>query len=112
MTHTPEQVEAAARAIEKLHRLSGYATYNELACAALAAAEAAGERVRSKKSGATYLVLTPVGRLQTERPLSDMARLVIYRCEQTGELWARPYSEFMDGRFEPAPPQGQQSKEE
>lgn len=77
-----------------------------------AAAEAAGERVRSKKSGATYLVLTPVGRLQTERPLSDMARLVIYRCEQTGELWARPYSEFMDGRFEPAPPQGQQSKEE
>jgi hypothetical protein len=63
-----------------------------------------GERVRHKTRGTTYRILTQGGKLQTSKPLADMAQLVIYQCEQTGELWARPYSEFMDGRFEPFPP--------
>jgi hypothetical protein len=62
-----------------------------------------GERVRHKKRGTTYRILTQRGKLQTSKPLADMVQLVIYQCEQTGELWARPYSEFMDGRFEPLP---------
>lgn len=36
--------------------------------------------------------------LQTSEPIGDMTRLVIYRATD-GTLWARPQSEFADGRF-------------
>jgi hypothetical protein len=60
---------------------------------------------RHKKRGTVY---TEVGTavLQSAAPIGDSERLMIYRGED-GQLWARPFSEFMDGRFEridvPAP---------
>lgn len=71
--------------------------------AAIAAAEGAPpvNRWRHKKRGSTY---TEVGRgqLQTDQPIHDMEPMVIYRSEHDGSLWARPVSEFEDGRFEAA----------
>lgn len=52
---------------------------------------------RHVKRGTMYQVLDEVD-LQTEKPLSDYAVLTLYRGED-GRLWARPTSEFNDGRF-------------
>ena len=38
--------------------------------------------------------------IQTEEPLEDMSRVVVYRCRETGHLWVRRHEEFFDGRFE------------
>lgn len=35
--------------------------------------------------------------------LDEGIDLMIYRSFGSGRLWARPVSEFLDGRFEPAP---------
>lgn len=51
-----------------------------------------------KKRGTTYDLLGDAF-LQTEVPLSDMNRVVVYRCRETGEYWVRRYVEFYDGRF-------------
>lgn len=62
--------------------------------------EAAGtERYRHLKRGTTYR-LVGQARVQTDAPLADMDEVTVYRCEQTGDLWARRRSEFEDGRFE------------
>lgn len=57
---------------------------------------------RHKKRGTEYRAFEHMAHLQTDTPLTDMARLVIYESE-AGALWARPPSEFDDGRFEAAP---------
>lgn len=31
---------------------------------------------------------------------SDLAKLAVYRSEETGQVWTRPWEEFHDGRFE------------
>jgi hypothetical protein len=58
----------------------------------------AGQSYRHKQRGGAYTV---VGRasLQTSRPIEDDQELVVYRGED-GRLWARPFNEFCDGRFE------------
>lgn len=56
------------------------------------------KRVRHVKRGTEYEVLG-VGAIQADAPLPDMANVVIYRGED-GQLWARAYDEFYDGRFE------------
>jgi hypothetical protein len=57
-----------------------------------------GQIYRHKQRGGAYTV---VGRacLQTSRPIEDDQELVVYRG-QDGRLWARPFGEFYDGRFE------------
>lgn len=59
------------------------------------------------KRGTTYDVLGEA-HIQTDKPLSDMDRVVVYRCHETGHLWARRYAEFIDGRFEIAAAQKEQ----
>ena len=56
-------------------------------------------RWRHKKRGTTYTVIGN-GEVQADEPLTDYEVVTIYRCEQTGDLWVRRISEFMDGRFE------------
>lgn len=58
-----------------------------------------GLTYRHKKRGTTYKV---VGRadLQAGEPCPEGTTLVVYRCLETGALWARPDTEFYDGRFE------------
>ncbi|MGU9981534.1 ead/Ea22-like family protein [Phreatobacter sp. HK31-P] len=72
----------------------------EAAEAALARLTAPSPRYGHKKRGTTYAVVG-MARVQTARPLKDMEPVTVYRCEQTGDLWARPSEEFYDGRFEP-----------
>lgn len=57
------------------------------------------QRWRHKQRGTTYAV-EGIAMLWTAEPLSNYTQLVVYRCERTGDLWARPVSEFRDGRFE------------
>lgn len=47
--------------------------------------------------GGIYTVIG-FAKLQTNLPIDDMTSLVIYRAED-GTLWARPRTEFLDGRF-------------
>lgn len=55
---------------------------------------------RHKKRGTTYDVIGDA-ELQTSECLPEGSTpLVVYRCRETGELWARPVDEFHDGRFE------------
>ena len=57
-------------------------------------------RARHRKRGSTYDVFTDSASLQASRPLEEGAVLTVYRCEVDGRWWARPTSEFGDGRFE------------
>lgn len=54
---------------------------------------------RHVKRGTEYQVVDEAD-LQTEAPLTDYAVLTVYRGPD-GRLWARPSTEFNDGRFEP-----------
>jgi hypothetical protein len=63
-----------------------------------------GERVHHKKRGSTYTVIG-AALVQTSDPIADNAELILYRSD-SGMIFARPPSEFNDGRFEflhPAP---------
>jgi hypothetical protein len=51
-----------------------------------------------KKTGGHYIVMGMV-KLQTAKPVGDMAELVLYIAEN-GSMWVRPKDEFLDGRFE------------
>lgn len=55
--------------------------------------------VKHKKRGSEY-VYEGDARLQTEVPLEDNAKLVVYRDLRTGELFARRMDEFNHDRFE------------
>lgn len=60
------------------------------------------ERVQHIKRGTTYQIIAR-GKLQTDTPLEDYAELVAYRCEETGDVWFRPQSEFTPDRFAALP---------
>lgn len=53
------------------------------------------------KTGGTYKIIDEGG-VQSEVPLVDLDRVIIYRSEKDGTLWARRATEFFDGRFVPA----------
>lgn len=60
-------------------------------------------RYRHKKRETTYELIIEGIELQTsdkDYPIKEGTQLTIYRSELTGKLWARPTSEFHDGRFE------------
>ena len=61
-----------------------------------------GERYQHIKRGTTYQVIGR-GKLQTDAPLTDYAEVVAYRCEETGDVWVRPQSEFTPDRFRALP---------
>lgn len=95
-------------AVQEKRRAKTAEAENARLRALLAGAVSEGRRARHLKRGTTYQVLT-YPTLQTDRPLTDYAELVVYRCEQTGKTWARPVDEFEDpARFEelPAQPEG------
>lgn len=62
-------------------------------------------RVRHLKLGSTYKVVG-VSSLQAAISQSENDQLVIYQPEagDTNRLWARPLTEFQDGRFEQLEP--------
>ena len=62
----------------------------------------AGDRVKHKKRGTSYVV-KGAALLQTTNPLGDDAELIIYESVE-GVLYARPVTEFVDGRFEELEP--------
>lgn len=54
---------------------------------------------RHKKRLTTYNIIGDA-ELQCSSPVEEGDKLIVYRCKETGKLWARPQSEFFDGRFE------------
>lgn len=56
------------------------------------------KRYRHKKRGSEYTTMG-LATLQTDVPITDMTMLVIYGAKD-GTMWARPLTEFFDGRFE------------
>lgn len=83
------EIEANARTLEN---------NNTAIRAALSTDTPALERVQHIKRGTTYQIIAR-GKLQTDKPLEDYAELVAYRCEETGDVWFRPKSEFTPDRF-------------
>lgn len=61
------------------------------------------ERVRHVARGSFYDIVAEGAELQTAAPIAEGEKLTIYRGDD-GHIWARPDSEFRDGRFEPADP--------
>lgn len=66
-----------------------------------------GDRYRHKKRGTTYQMIG-VAELQVSFPPdpAEGALLVIYQSEHDGKMWARRETEFMDGRFQRLPSEG------
>lgn len=56
---------------------------------------------RHKKRGTTYTIIG-TGKVQTEVPLKDYDRVVVYIGDER-DIWVRPVDEFNDGRFEELP---------
>jgi hypothetical protein len=56
-----------------------------------------GQRLRHIKRGSEYEVIG-LAHLQTDKPLTDMEPMVVYRGED-GKLWVRPETEFTPDRF-------------
>lgn len=63
----------------------------------------AGLGLRHRKRGTTYEVVG-LATLQTDAPLTDEAKVAVYRCDRTGKLWVRPVEEFTEERFLALPP--------
>lgn len=57
---------------------------------------------RHLKRGTEYAVIGTAS-VQAEQPIAEGALVVVYRSLSDGSLWARPESEFHDGRFEALP---------
>jgi len=57
-----------------------------------------GNRVKHLKRGSTYR-LTGVAELQSSLPIAEGEKLCIYVSETESKAYARPTSEFTDGRF-------------
>lgn len=65
-------------------------------------------RVRHRKRGAIYSILGEA-EMQVStgwphpnlRNITEGEKVTVYRCEETGKLYARLSDEFSDGRFEP-----------
>jgi hypothetical protein len=62
-----------------------------------------GERYRHKKRGTTYQVIGVASSQVVGEPIGEGSQAVVYRSEDDGSLWVRPYDEFHDGRFEQLP---------
>ena len=70
-----------------------------------AAAEAAVDAILALFDRATHLkrlseyIVLGHARIQTNSPLNDYDNVVVYQSAADGNIWARPQSEFFDGRF-------------
>ncbi|MFW6002276.1 MAG: hypothetical protein ACOCQD_02965 [archaeon] len=56
------------------------------------------EIARHKKRGTNYLVIGEA-EVQSSKPIKEGDKVVIY-VDNNGKKWARPSSEFYDGRFD------------
>lgn len=60
-------------------------------------------RFRHLKRGTSYQTYSEHVMVQASGPVVEGDVLVVYRAEKDGTDWARPASEFFDGRFEELP---------
>ena len=57
------------------------------------------EIIRHRKGG-EYEVLARGAQIQTDTPLTDYAKVDVYRSLKDGATWVRPVDEMHDGRFQ------------
>lgn len=82
------------------------ATLQENAMGKLHVSKQCADRVRHIKRGTEYTVIG-VGKVQTDRPLTDYAEVTIYIGDDN-QIWVRPIDEFEDpARFERVNANGQ-----
>lgn len=81
---------ARKMAKDKVWMLEGYVLRNSLM----------KQTAFHKKRGSTYVVEENWAELQTAAPIPEGTMLAVYRDIETGKLYARPETEFRDGRFE------------
>lgn len=77
--------------------INGFLNFLQYDGWALQPYEGTATHVRGR-SPSTYDVMG-VGELQTAFPISEGTKIVVYRSPVDGRLWARPETEFNDGRF-------------
>ena len=87
-----DMLAAQAAEIERLTK------ERDAAREAMAKAVEGRERVQHPKRGGFYSVVGEA-ELQSGSAVEEPAKLTIYQDDARGRLWARPTSEFRDGRF-------------
>ena len=93
MTLTREQIESWRECFSQ-HSESG--EFDALCNMALAWLEVQPRPTHKHiKTGGIYQMIG-IGAVQSERPLTDMQPVVIYRSMKNGSLWARAEDEFYD----------------
>jgi hypothetical protein len=62
------------------------------------------QRWKHLKRGTEYVDIGEA-EVQCSQPINEGDKLVVYLAEEDGKLWARPASEFFDGRYEQLNPE-------